>query len=188
MNRFKKEEARAYQKTREGLSEADIKRVNEEEARNQQVSQLARTLHFELFPEESDNQLDSISDAADRRRGINPMNPEYAAKVNARREELRVTPLGKNGMPTADDSWDVAFREARKRVAGSESIRNYRAYAYRPRRPIDVTKANRPILILNEPQKMEDKATLETLPEFDPLFIIRYTLLTGKIGVQRAIY
>jgi hypothetical protein len=50
------------------------------------------------------------------------MNAEYTAKVNARREELKVTPLGKNGIPTADDSWDVAFREARKRVARSETI------------------------------------------------------------------
>jgi len=122
MNRLKKEETRAYQKAREGLSDADIKRVNEEDARNQQISQLARTLHFELFPEESDNQLDSISDAADRRRGINPMSAEYTAKVNARREKLGVSPLGLNGMPTTNDSWDVAFREARKRVAGLETI------------------------------------------------------------------
>ena len=120
MNRFKKEEARAYQKAREGLSKAEIKRVNEEDARNQQISQLARTLHFELFPEEYDNQLDSISDAADRRRGIIPMNAEYTAKVNARREELGVSPLGLNGMPTTNDSWDAAYREARKRVTGSE--------------------------------------------------------------------
>jgi len=122
MNRLKKEEARAYQKAREGLSDADVKRVNEEAARNQQISQLARTLHFELFPEESDNQLDSISDAADRRRGINPMSAEYTAKVNARREELGASPLGPNGMPTNNDSWDAAYREARKRAAGSDSI------------------------------------------------------------------
>jgi hypothetical protein len=122
MNRLKKEETRAYQKAREGLSDADIKRVNEEDARDQQISQLARTLHFELFPEESDNQLDSISDAADRRRGINPMSAEYTAKVNARRKELGVTPLGPNGMPTNEDSWDAAYREARKRVTGSDTI------------------------------------------------------------------
>jgi hypothetical protein len=104
------------------LSEAEIKRANEEEARNQQISQLARTLHFELFPEESGNQLDSISDVADRRRGINPMSTEYAAKVNARREELGVTPLGPNGMPTTDNSWDIAYHKAQKRVEGSDTI------------------------------------------------------------------
>jgi len=46
---------------------------------------------------------------------------------------------------------------------------------FQSRRPIDVIKANRPILILDEPQKMEGRATLEALPEFDPLFIIRYS-------------
>ena len=119
MNRFKKEEVRAYQKAREGLSEAEIKQVNEEDARNQQISQLARTLHFELFPEESDNQLDSISDAADRRRGINPMSAEYTVRVNARREKLGVSPLGPNGMPTSDESWDITYSEARKQIEQS---------------------------------------------------------------------
>lgn len=46
---------------------------------------------------------------------------------------------------------------------------------FQSRKPIDVIKANRPILILDEPQKMEGKATLDALPEFDPLFIIRYS-------------
>jgi hypothetical protein len=119
MNRFKKEEARAHQKAREGLSKADIQRVNEEDARNQHISQLARTLHFELFPEESDNQLDSISDAADRRRGINPMSAEYTVRVNARREKLGVSPLGPNGMPTSDESWDITYSEARKQIEQS---------------------------------------------------------------------
>src|SRR5699024_8989269 len=46
---------------------------------------------------------------------------------------------------------------------------------FQSRRPMDVIKANRPILILDEPQKMGGKATLDALPEFDPLFIIRYS-------------
>ena len=46
---------------------------------------------------------------------------------------------------------------------------------FQSRRPIDVIKANRPILILDEPQKMEGKATLEALPKFNPLFILRYS-------------
>jgi type III restriction enzyme len=41
--------------------------------------------------------------------------------------------------------------------------------------PIDVIKKNRPILILDEPQKMEGKATTEKLAEFDPLMILRYS-------------
>ena len=46
---------------------------------------------------------------------------------------------------------------------------------FQSRRPIDVIAANRPILILDEPQKMEGKATLEALPKFNPLFILRYS-------------
>lgn len=43
------------------------------------------------------------------------------------------------------------------------------------RRPIDMIAANRPILILDEPQKMEGKATNEMLPKFRPLMILRYS-------------
>ena len=43
------------------------------------------------------------------------------------------------------------------------------------RRPIDLIAANRPILILDEPQKMEGKAMNEMLPKFNPLMILRYS-------------
>lgn len=46
---------------------------------------------------------------------------------------------------------------------------------FQSRRPIDVIKRNRPILILDEPQKMEGKKTLDSLKEFDPLMILRYS-------------
>ncbi|MCF4114298.1 MULTISPECIES: type III restriction-modification system endonuclease [Dethiosulfovibrio] len=46
---------------------------------------------------------------------------------------------------------------------------------FQSRKPIDVIKANRPILILDEPQKMEGKKTLESLGNFDPLMILRYS-------------
>ncbi len=46
---------------------------------------------------------------------------------------------------------------------------------FQSRRPIDVISANYPILILDEPQKMEGKATMEALPKFNPLFILRYS-------------
>ena len=47
--------------------------------------------------------------------------------------------------------------------------------SFQSRRPIDVIKANRPILILDEPQKMEGKKTLDSFKEFNPLFILRYS-------------
>ena len=46
---------------------------------------------------------------------------------------------------------------------------------FQSRRPIDVISRNRPILILDEPQKMEGKATQESLKEFHPEFIINYS-------------
>ena len=43
------------------------------------------------------------------------------------------------------------------------------------RRPIDVIRANHPIVILDEPQKMGGKATQESLKEFQPLFCLNYS-------------
>jgi type III restriction enzyme len=46
---------------------------------------------------------------------------------------------------------------------------------FQSRKPIDVIASNRPILILDEPQKMEGPATMDALPQFKPLFILRYS-------------
>ncbi len=46
---------------------------------------------------------------------------------------------------------------------------------FQSRRPIDVIAANRPILILDEPQKMEGTKTLESFKGFNPLMILRYS-------------
>lgn len=46
---------------------------------------------------------------------------------------------------------------------------------FQSRKPIDVIGSNRPILILDEPQKMEGAATMEALPKFKPLMILRYS-------------
>lgn len=43
------------------------------------------------------------------------------------------------------------------------------------RRPIDVIAANNPILILDEPQKMEGPATQKALQNFNPLFALNYS-------------
>lgn len=47
--------------------------------------------------------------------------------------------------------------------------------AFGSRRPIDVIAANNPILILDEPQKMEGPATQKALQNFHPLFAINYS-------------
>lgn len=46
---------------------------------------------------------------------------------------------------------------------------------FQSRRPIDVLSANNPILILDEPQKMEGQKTIESLAKFSPLFVLRYS-------------
>ena len=46
---------------------------------------------------------------------------------------------------------------------------------FQSRRPIDVISSNRPILVLDEPQKMEGQRTLEALAKFKPLMILRYS-------------
>lgn len=43
------------------------------------------------------------------------------------------------------------------------------------RRPIDVIAANRPIIIMDEPQKMEGAATQTALAKFNPLFVLNYS-------------
>ena len=58
---------------------------------------------------------------------------------------------------------------------------------FQSRRPIDVIASNRPILILDEPQKMEGKATTKALPQFKPLMILRYsaTHRTQHVRIHR---
>ena len=43
------------------------------------------------------------------------------------------------------------------------------------RRPIDVIAANRPIVIMDEPQRMEGAATQAALKKFNPLFVLNYS-------------
>jgi len=46
---------------------------------------------------------------------------------------------------------------------------------FQSRKPIDVISANRPILILDEPQKMEGGKTLDSLVNFKSLMVLRYS-------------
>lgn len=48
------------------------------------------------------------------------------------------------------------------------------------RRPIDVIKANNPIIILDEPQKMGGEATQKALKNFNPLFCLNYSATHAK--------
>ncbi len=71
-----------------------------------------------------------------------------------------------------------AFASSLKEGANNKAAR--RIYSERDefgsRRPIDVIKANNPILILDEPQKMGGSATVKALREqFNPLFSLYYS-------------
>lgn len=46
---------------------------------------------------------------------------------------------------------------------------------FQSRKPIDVIKKTNPILIIDEPQKMEGDKTLVSLQEFNSLFVLRYS-------------
>lgn len=59
---------------------------------------------------------------------------------------------------------------------GAENRRIYDVLDdFQSRKPIDVISANRPILILDEPQKMEGAQTLRSLEEFKALMVLRYS-------------
>ena len=46
---------------------------------------------------------------------------------------------------------------------------------FQSRRPIDVISANKPIVIIDEPQRISADKTLQALSRFDPLMILRYS-------------
>lgn len=59
---------------------------------------------------------------------------------------------------------------------GKDALRIYDVLDdFQSRKPIDVISANQPILILDEPQKMDGAKTVDSLKEFNPLFILRYS-------------
>jgi type III restriction enzyme len=61
-------------------------------------------------------------------------------------------------------------------ATGKDARRIYDALDdFQSRKPIDVISANRPILILDEPQKMEGGKTLDSLVNFRPLMVLRYS-------------
>lgn len=84
-----------------------------------------------------------------------------------------------------------AFTRAPKPGASKRTIMNQKNIIYRElddfqsRRPIDVIKKNNPILIVDEPQKIEGdhkkaSKSFEALAEFNPLMILRYSATHKK--------
>lgn len=112
---------------------------------------------FFIYNSSNLNQLDSFSSNS----GINVMiinTQAFAASMN---EDKNV--------------------EGRKGDAAARIIYTKRD-EFGSRRPIDVIAANRPILILDEPQKMgkEGSATQKALKKFNPLFALNYSATHAK--------
>ncbi|MGI6365252.1 MAG: DEAD/DEAH box helicase family protein, partial [Bacillota bacterium] len=59
---------------------------------------------------------------------------------------------------------------------------------FRSRKPIDIIAKTNPILIIDEPQSVEGKATKERLKEFNPLFTLRYSATHKKDSVYNMVY
>ncbi len=60
--------------------------------------------------------------------------------------------------------------------------------SFRSRRPIDVIAKTNPIVIIDEPQKVEGKITKEKLKEFNPLITLRYSATHKKDSLYNMIY
>lgn len=112
MNRDKAEQTRAHREARIGKTPAEIEVMDREDSLKASLQELAHQIHAEKFPEEYDHYYDSIADAKDRSRRINPMSQQYIEKVNARRKKHGVKQLAENGMPISNETWEIALREA----------------------------------------------------------------------------
>ena len=58
---------------------------------------------------------DSILDAKERAKGINPMSKEYQQKVAKKRKNLGVSPLSSSGDSVDDSSWELCKKECEAR-------------------------------------------------------------------------
>ena len=72
---------------------------------------------------------------------------------------------------------------------GADARRIYmKLDSFRSRRPIDVIAKTNPIVIIDEPQKVEGKTTKEKLQEFNPLVTLRYSATHKKDSIYNLIY
>ena len=119
------------------------------------MEQYGKKARFFIYNSSNLNELDNFSSSS----GINVMiinTQAFAASLN---EEKNV--------------------EGRKGDAAARIIYSRRD-EFGSRRPIDVIKANRPIIILDEPQKMGGEVTQKALQNFNPLFSLNYSATHAK--------
>ena len=119
------------------------------------MEQYGKKARFFVYNSSNLTQLDNFSASS----GINVMiinTQAFAASLN---EEKNV--------------------EGRKGDAAARIIYSKRD-EFGSRRPIDVISANRPIIILDEPQKMGGEVTQKALKSFKPLFSLNYSATHAK--------
>lgn len=119
------------------------------------MEQYGKKARFFIYNSANLNELDNFSSSS----GINVMiinTQAFAASLN---EDKNV--------------------EGRKGDAVARIIYSRRD-EFGSRRPIDVIKANRPIIILDEPQKMGGEVTQKALQNFNPLFSLNYSATHAK--------
>jgi len=75
---------------------------------------LRRELHAALFPEEYDHVYDSIAEAKDRQRGVNPMNADHVEKTNTLRAQLGFTPFKVGPDANNDDTYAWVVEKLRR--------------------------------------------------------------------------
>jgi len=123
MNRLKKEELSQYNAKREGKTDAETALIDAEDKRAGLISDVARSIHCSLFPEEYDFMGDSFSDAKDRSRGINPMSESYIKKIVEKRKVLHFEPLSSSGESTSSDTRNYCLKIVKKAFDGIDNQR-----------------------------------------------------------------
>lgn len=116
MNRLKKEQLQKHAQARQGLWKDEIAALDCFAAIQAQIPARASTLHRKRFPEESDSMGDTLTEAAGRKKGLNPMREEYIEQVNAKRAAQGVSPLSAGGLPTSNDSYQLCWQQAQLEI------------------------------------------------------------------------
>lgn len=88
---------------------------------------------------------------------------------------------GINVMIINTQAFARSFSESESKKKSKEQLIIYdKRDSFGSRRPIDVIKANRPIVIQDEPQKMGGDVTQKALKNFNPLFSLNYSATHAK--------
>jgi type III restriction enzyme len=82
--------------------------------------------------------------------------------------------------------WRYKLAPETVNLPATKSVTEIQVFEITLRTP-ELAEDNRPVIILDEPQKMEGAATLEALPKFNPLMVLRYsaTHRTQHLKVHR---